>query len=111
MADPLTREARSRVVSRVRAKDTGPELALRRALWTAGVRGWRCHTRSVTGTPDLCWKGCRVAVFVDSAWWHGHPSRYTPGRHPPGWDEKIQTNIRRDELVNRELAEQGWTVI
>lgn len=111
MADPLTREARSRVMSRVRAKDTRPELALRRALWAAGVRGWRCHTRTVIGRPDLCWKGRKVAVFVDSAWWHGHPSRFTPGRHPAKWDQKIQATIRRDELVTRKLTEEGWAVV
>jgi DNA mismatch endonuclease (patch repair protein) len=111
VADPLTPEARSRVMSRVRGKNTRPELALRRALWAAGVRGWRCHARTIIGTPDLSWKGRKLAVFVDSAWWHGHPSRYTPGRHPPEWDDKIQANMRRDELVNRQLAEQGWTVI
>lgn len=96
---------------RVRSKDTKPELALRRALWTAGVRGWRCHVRSVPGTPDLCWHGRRVAVFVDSAWWHGHPSRWTPGRHPAEWDAKIRANRARDELVNRQLIDQGWVVV
>ncbi|HEX7298919.1 MAG TPA: very short patch repair endonuclease [Solirubrobacteraceae bacterium] len=111
MADKLDRATRSRIMSRVRSKDTRPELALRKALWAAGVRGWRCHVRSVPGTPDLCWRGRRVAVFVDSAWWHGHPSRWTPGRHPAKWDEKIAANRRRDEQVNRALAEDGWTVI
>src|SRR4051794_30406483 len=98
-------------MSRVRAKNTRPELALRRALWAAGIRGWRCHKRSVTGTPDLCWKGRKIAVFLDSAWWHGHPSRFTPGRHAPKWDRKIQANMRRDELVNRKLTEAGWIVV
>lgn len=98
-------------MSRVRSKDTRPELALRKALWAAGVRGWRCHVRSVPGTPDLCWIRRRVAVFVDSAWWHGHPSRWTPGRHPAKWDEKIAANRRRDEQVSRALADDGWTVI
>lgn len=98
-------------MSRVRAKDTRPELALRRGLWAAGIRGWRCHARSVIGTPDLCWKGRKVAVFVDSAWWHGHPSRFTPGRHPARWDDKIHANMRRDAIVNRHLAEHGWMVV
>ena len=111
MADPLAPEVRSRVMSRVRAKNTRPELRLRRALWAAGVRGWRCHSSGVTGTPDLCWKGRKVAVFVDSAWWHGHPSRYTPGRHPERWDRKIQANMTRDEAVNEALETEGWIVV
>lgn len=98
-------------MSRVRSKDTEPELQLRRALWAAGLRGWRCHVRTVPGTPDLCWKGRKIAVFVDSAWWHGHPSRWTPGRHPPKWDRKIMTNRARDDAVNRVLADAGWMVV
>jgi DNA mismatch endonuclease (patch repair protein) len=109
--DPLDAETRSRVMARVRAKDTGPELTLRRALWAAGVRGWRCHVRGVPGTPDLCWRSRRVAVFVDSAWWHGHPSRWRAGRHPPEWDQKIQRNIERDVEVNSMLEAMSWTVI
>jgi DNA mismatch endonuclease Vsr len=111
MADTVDQETRSRVMSRVRSKNTRPELALRRALWAAGVRGWRCHIRGVPGTPDLCWRGRRLAVFVDSAWWHGHPSRWTPGRHPKKWDEKIEANRARDVEVNARLAVEGWTVI
>jgi DNA mismatch endonuclease (patch repair protein) len=65
----------------------------------------------VTGTPDLAWPKRRVAVFVDSAWWHGHSSRWTPGRHPQEWDEKISRNRERDAEVNTALAEQGWTVL
>ena len=98
-------------MSRVRSKDTRVELRLRRALWQRGIRGWRCNVHSVFGTPDLLWKGRRVAVFVDSAWWHGHPSRWAPGKLSPKWDEKIAGNKRRDEEVNRVLGKDGWTVI
>ena len=111
MGDKVDRATRSRIMSRVRSKDTQLELTLRRALWRAGVRGWRCHVRSVYGTPDLCWKGRRVAVFVDSAWWHGHPSRWQPGRLPGKWDEKIVANRRRDDEVNERLANDGWSVL
>lgn len=88
-----------------------PELALRRALWGSGIRGWRCHVRSVTGTPDLVWKGRKVAVFVDSAWWHGHPSRWRPGRLPKWWDDKIKRNRERDAAVNHQLRKGGWKII
>jgi DNA mismatch endonuclease (patch repair protein) len=98
-------------MSQVRSKNTRIELTLRRALWAHGVRGWRCNVRSVFGTPDLLWKRRRLAVFVDSAWWHGHPSRWTPGKLSSKWDEKIARNRRRDEEVNRTLAAEGWTVI
>ncbi|SRR6266508_3568799 len=111
MPDIVSPEVRSRIMSRVRAKNTRPELALRRALWASGVRGWRCHVRRVTGVPDIAWIGRKVAVFVDSAWWHGHPSRWSPGRLPKRWDDKIDGNRRRDIYVNERLAAQGWTVL
>jgi DNA mismatch endonuclease Vsr len=111
VTDVVDKATRSRIMSRVRSKDTRLEIAFRQALWAAGLRGWRCNVRRVTGTPDVAWQGRRVAVFVDSAWWHGHPSRWRPGRHAPAWDHKIKRNRRRDAEVNRVLAEEGWTVI
>jgi DNA mismatch endonuclease, patch repair protein len=111
VADKVDRETRSRIMSRVRGKDTRLELRFRRALWAAGVRGWRCHVRNVFGKPDLAWQGRRVAVFLDSAWWHGHPSRWAPGRLSNWWDDKIQRNRARDEEVTQRLVDEGWTVV
>jgi DNA mismatch endonuclease (patch repair protein) len=110
MADPLSAAQRSRLMSRVRTRDTAPEITLRRALWAGGVRGWRLHPRRVPGSPDLAWLGLRLAIFVDGAFWHGHPDVYH-GQSGAFWDEKIGRNRARDECVNRELAEAGWTVL
>jgi DNA mismatch endonuclease, patch repair protein len=52
-----------------------------------------------------------VAVFVDSAWWHGHPSRWTPGRLSKWWDDKIERNRQRDATVTTRLRDEGWTVV
>jgi DNA mismatch endonuclease (patch repair protein) len=111
MADNLTVEQRSRTMSRIRGKDTGPEVALRRALWAAGVRGYRTHVRAVAGRPDLCWQGRRVAVFVDGAFWHGHPSAFTAGKSGGYWDAKIARNVARDRAADEELRSNGWTVL
>lgn len=97
-------------MSRVRTRDTAPELELRRALWASGVRGWRLHPRRVPGKPDLAWLGRRIAVFVDGAFWHGHPDYYR-GQSGPFWDEKIARNRARDERVTGELVAEGWTVL
>jgi DNA mismatch endonuclease, patch repair protein len=110
MADPWRPEQRRRLMQRVRTKDTAPEVALRQALWAAGIRGWRLHSRSVVGKPDLAWIGRRLAVFVDGAFWHGHPAHYW-GQSGPFWDAKIQRNRERDRAVDKELAGTGWTVI
>src|SRR4051794_31980491 len=95
----------------VRGRDTKLELRFRRALYAAGIRGWRCHVRTIFGIPDLAWKGRKLAVFIDTAWWHGHPSRWRPGKLPGRWDEKIRRNKVRDEEVNVRLRAEGWTVL
>lgn len=97
-------------MSRVKTRDTAPEIKLRRALWAAGVRGWRLHPRRVPGRPDLAWLGRRVAVFVDGAFWHGHPDHYW-GQSGEFWDAKIEGNRLRDERVTGALVEDGWTVL
>jgi DNA mismatch endonuclease, patch repair protein len=97
-------------MARVRNRDTDPEIALRRALWAAGMRGWRCHPRTVPGRPDLAWVGRRVAIFVDGAFWHGHPNHYW-GQSGKFWNDKIARNRARDEAVNKELDAAGWTVV
>lgn len=110
MRDKLTREKRSALMKRVRTRDTAPELSLRRTLWAIGVRGWRLHPKRVSGKPDLAWIGRRIAVFVDGAFWHGHPDYYW-GQSGVFWDAKIERNQARDRHVNDELAAAGWTVI
>lgn len=95
----------------VRQRDTAPELGLRRALHERGLRGWRCNYRAALGRPDVAWPALRVALFVDGAFWHGHPSRHRPGRSGRYWDEKIAGNVARDRRVDSQLAEGGWIVI
>jgi DNA mismatch endonuclease (patch repair protein) len=111
MTDTRTPEQRKRIMAAVRGKNTAPEVALRRALHAAGVRGWRNHYKPAAGTPDLAWPALRVAVFVDGAFWHGHPSRHKPGRSGAYWDEKIAGNVERDRRVDAELEADGWMVL
>ena len=111
MTDTRTPEQRRRIMTAVRSKDTSPEIAVRRALFATGVRGWRCHYKRAAGTPDLAWPALRVALFVDGAFWHGHPSRHRPGRSGRYWDEKIARNVSRDRQVDADLAASAWTVL
>ena len=111
MTDTRTPEQRRRIMAAVKGKNTAPEVALRRALHAAGVRGWRNHYKPAAGTPDLAWPALQVAVFVDGAFWHGHPSRHKPGRSGAYWDEKIAKNIERDRRVDAELEAEGWMVL
>jgi DNA mismatch endonuclease, patch repair protein len=111
MADTRTPEQRQRIMRAVRQRHTAPELELRRALYAVGVRGWRCHWGSAYGQPDLAWPSLRLAVFVDGAFWHGHPSRHTPGRSGAYWDTKIARNVERDRRVDAKLAQDDWLVV
>lgn len=94
---------------RVRTKDTAPELALRKALYAEGVRGWRVAWKGAPGKPDIAWPGLKIAVFVDGAFWHGHPDYYW-GQSGEFWDEKIKRNRERDERNNAALRAEGWLV-
>lgn len=98
-------------MSAVRSRNTGPEIELRKALYARGVRGWRCNYKRAPGRPDIAWPARKVAVFVDGAFWHGHPSRHKPGRSGEYWDKKIEQNVVRDRRVDRELLEAGWAVL
>lgn len=98
-------------MARVRRRDTGPEIALRRALWERGLRGYRVDDGRLPGRPDVAWNTRRVAVFVDGKFWHGHASAYRPGQHGAYWDAKIERNVKRDREVDAQLAELGWRVL
>lgn len=108
MADTYSKEVRSKVMSRVKGRDTTPEIRLRRTLYAKGVRGWRCHRKGLPGTPDLAFGVAKLAVFVDGAFWHGHPSKYWPGRTSEYWDRKIARNQARDRAADAALGELGW---
>jgi DNA mismatch endonuclease (patch repair protein) len=111
VADFLSRETRSRVMARIRSKDTKPELGLRRELFRRGVRGWRCHPKHVAGKPDVAFTRWRIAVFVDGCFWHGHPDFFTPGKSGDYWDTKIARTQERDRIANETLAAADWTVL
>src|SRR4051812_15614370 len=98
-------------MARIRSRDTQPELQLRRALYAAGIRGWRCHARQLPGKPDLVFTRWRIAVFVDGCFWHGHPDFFTPGKSGKYWDTKIERTKARDKAANEALAASGWTVL
>lgn len=98
-------------MARIRSKDTKPEMAIRQGLFALGFRGWRCHTRALPGRPDVAFTRWRVAVFVDGAFWHGHPDHFTFGKSGAYWDAKIARTQERDRLANEELRSRGWIVL
>jgi DNA mismatch endonuclease, patch repair protein len=97
-------------MAKIHRRDTSAELRLRKGLWRAGVRGWRCDVAALPGRPDLAFTRWQVAVFVDGLLWHGHPRRY-PARLNEAWRLKIARNVERDRRTETELRSLGWEVV
>lgn len=113
MVDSLTPEARSLNMAKIRGKDTGPELLVRRAAHALGLR-FRLHRRDLPGTPDLVFPGRRIALFVHGCFWHRHPGcrfAYTPKSRIEFWQTKFDANVARDARKLAELSEAGWTAV
>lgn len=109
MPDVMSIEQRRRCMSRIRGKNTGPEMHLRKALWAAGFR-YRLKN-SLPGSPDLVFVRERLVVFVDGCFWHACPNHFQwPKNNASFWREKIQGNVERDHRNNILLQEQGWRV-
>lgn len=103
----------SRVMSANKAKNTGPELLLRRALWNAGVRGYRLHPKKVTGRPDVAFISRKLAIFVHGCFWH-HCRRCRPTlpkHNSPFWKAKFERNRERDAGKIADLEASGWKVV
>jgi len=111
MTDVLTREQRKLNMSRIRAKNTGPEVRFRKLLFANGIRGYRIHYK-LTGKPDIVFTKRKIAIFIDGCFWHKCPVCFQePETRKEFWMKKIQSNIERDKKVNEKLREDGWTVI
>jgi DNA mismatch endonuclease, patch repair protein len=97
-------------MSRIRGRNTTPELLLRKALWAEGLR-YRLHYK-IEGKPDICFPGKRIAIFVDGCFWHGCPDHSNlPKNNAEFWETKLSRNVSRDRQVNDLLTSQGWLVI
>ena len=111
MADVLTREQRSYNMSRIRGKDTTPELRLRKLLFSRGLRGYRTKSK-LFGKPDIAFTRFKVAVFIDGCFWHRCPVCFVrPETNPEFWKNKIEGNVKRDKIVKERLEEEGYKVI
>ncbi len=113
MTDVHNKETRSYNMSRIRSKDTKPELIIRKFLFANGFR-FRLHDKTLPGKPDLVLKKIKTAIFVHGCFWHGHEGcRYfvVPKTRTDWWLAKINGNIANDEKKKLKLQELGWNVI
>lgn len=110
MADRLSSQRRSWNMSRIKSRDTTPELAVRKVLYGMGYR-YRLHSAAVPGKPDIVLKRFRAAIFVHGCFWHRHPGckfAYIPKSRVEFWTKKFEANVRRDETVKKQLSDLGW---
>lgn len=100
-------------MSRIRGKDTAPEIALRRELWKRGHR-YRTSMTAIVGKPDIVFVRAKVAVFCDGDFWHGKlwvRRKKTLRVNRGYWLRKIEGNMRRDRRIGRQLRRSGWEVV
>ncbi|MDR3506345.1 MAG: DNA mismatch endonuclease Vsr [Caulobacteraceae bacterium] len=103
---------RSAVMARVKGKNTGPELTVRRTLWRLGAR-YRLHRRDLPGAPDIVLPGRRLVIFVHGCFWHGHDcarGARIPKANRDYWLAKVGRNRARDIENRTRLEALGWRV-
>ena len=107
-------EQRSYTMSRIKCKDTKPEIMLRKALWHKGIRYRKNYTR-LPGTPDIALTRQKIAIFVDGDLWHARGHHNNPGEQVRSnreyWQKHLSRNVERDKEVNDALTEEGWVVL
>lgn len=109
--DNLTPEQRRKNMQNIRSKDTTPEKAVMNELKRRKIYFTK-YVNTLIGKPDIVFRRKKIAVFIDSDFWHGHPTRcIQPKSNLEYWIPKIERNKRRDKIVNRELKKMGWKVI
>jgi DNA mismatch endonuclease (patch repair protein) len=108
-----TTPERSKLMSKIKSKNTQPELLLRKALWQEGIR-YRLHVKKLPGRPDIVIGKAKLAIFVDGDFWHGHDwdnKKLKLKSNINYWIPKIEKNIQRDIQNNKDLDSVGYLVL
>ncbi|MBI6886074.1 MULTISPECIES: very short patch repair endonuclease [Pseudomonas] len=111
--DTVDTATRSKMMSAIRGKDTGPEMIVRRFLHGRGYR-YRVHRKDLPGNPDIVIPRLKVCIFVHGCFWHRHPYcpyATTPKTRPDFWSEKFRKNVARDLVNIGALEAGGWHVL
>nr|WP_083194307.1 very short patch repair endonuclease [Leisingera sp. JC1] len=109
MVDIVSRQKRSEMMSGIRSANTKPEILLRKALFSRGLR-YRLNDKRLPGKPDLVFVRLNAVIFVNGCFWHGHDCHLFkwPATRPDFWRDKIEGNSNRDLRVKLDLAKMGW---
>ena len=107
-----TTQKRSKIMSKIKGKNSKPELLFRKALWAKGIR-YRIANKTLPGKPDISIKKYKLIIFIDGEFWHGYnwvERKETIKSNREFWIPKIERNMQRDKEVNQQLTEMGYTV-
>lgn len=109
--DTVSKQKRSEIMSKVKRKNTKPEILIRKALFAKGFR-YRVNVKALPGTPDIVLKKYRTIILVHGCFWHGHDCKYgkIPATNTEFWKEKQERNKERDKRTIEELETSGWRV-
>ena len=113
MVDSVDQATRSVLMSRIRSKNTRPELAVRKMLFAAGYR-YRLHVRALPGSPDLVFHARKKVIFVHGCFWHMHDNckfARMPKTRTEFWHKKLRGNKARDDQIGVTLVQSGWQVL
>lgn len=109
--DNLTPAQRKKNMRNIKSKNTIPERIIMSELKKQKIY-FSTHAKNILGKPDIVFRRKKIAVFVDSDFWHGHPNRFVkPKTNTEYWENKIKTNKKRDRKINKILRSEGWRVI
>lgn len=109
----MTKEQRHYCMSRIRGKDTRPEMVVRRWLHSQGFR-YSLHSKRLPGCPDIVLRKYHTVIFINGCFWHGHPGCgkfRMPHSNVEFWEEKIRRNKERDSREIADLEGLGWNVV
>ncbi|MER8485910.1 DNA mismatch endonuclease Vsr [Mesorhizobium sp. M1322] len=110
--DIVSPAARSRMMGRIRGKDTGPEMLVRKVAHQMGYR-FRLHRHDLPGTPDIVFPARKTAMFIHGCFWHRHEGCkycYNPKSNIDFWQRKFDNNVQRDQRVRKDLERLGWNI-
>jgi DNA mismatch endonuclease (patch repair protein) len=111
--DVFTKEKRSKIMSKIKGKDTKPEKVVRSLLHQMGYR-FRLHRKDLPGNPDIVLPKHKKVIFVHGCFWHGHdgcPRAKRPSTNKKFWNEKLLKNIERDKKNQSDLPKLGWQLL
>lgn len=111
--DKLDKDKRSKIMAKIRSKNTKPEIILRQALYKKGIR-YRINYKKIPGTPDIVLTKYQTAIFINGCFWHGHENckiAHIPKTNTAYWENKINKNKERDKNTTMQLLAMGWQVI